>query len=140
MSGGLTLPLAIAFHLFAAPLCVFSFSTTGVVEKVNFCIGDLAKARAERTAPEMKRSMSRGGALRCWIRCCSELEGPTTAVKKDEISSGSKRASRRRHMKQHKRSTRIITRQFVGSCFLSWHQPMQSMPGLYEERQDSMSR
>lgn len=46
-----------AFHLLAAPLCVFSFSTTGVVENVNTCIGDLAKARADMTDLEIKLSM-----------------------------------------------------------------------------------
>lgn len=48
-----------AFHLLAAPLCVFSFSTTGVVENVNICMGDLAKARADRMVRDRMVNMSR---------------------------------------------------------------------------------
>lgn len=59
----LTFPLAMAFHLLAAPLCVFSFSTTGVVENENICTGDLAKARAEKMDLERAVSMARAACV-----------------------------------------------------------------------------
>jgi hypothetical protein len=68
--------LAIAFHLFAAPWCVFIFSSAGVVEKVIAWMGDLANALAERNDFESRVNMA--VTERGWQVGCRETSDRTS--------------------------------------------------------------
>jgi hypothetical protein len=73
-----------AFHLLAAPLCVFSFSTTGVVENESICIGDLAKARADRMDLESAVSMVRAACVTSLMEAapCDVFKTSSEALKR----------------------------------------------------------